>query len=337
VSGASGFEHFVAGDPLPAEFASLRGMPDAPDDPVAAGAECVLLREAGRAVARCTLHEARDLHGAPGRSGMVGHYEARAAAPGVALLEHAYAVLVGRGVARVLGPMNGSTWARYRLALPRASNEPRFEPDGFPGEPRNPPEYPAHFEAAGFSVAARYESRIEDDLAIEPADAAAVAERCRAKGIRLRSIDLDRFDSELDMLCALSLEAFRENLYYAPIDAPAFRRLYAPFRQRLVADLVLVAENATGPCGYQLSFPDPGSVREGRPTRVVVKTVAVAPAARGAGIGHHFLDVLRRRARALGYQHVLHALMYVDNVSMRISARQRSEIFRRYALYQRSP
>jgi GNAT superfamily N-acetyltransferase len=337
VSGASGIEHFVAGETLPAEFASLHGTPDAPDDPVAAGTECLLLRERGSVLARCTLHKASDLHGAPGRSGMVGHYEARAATPGVALLEHAYALLIGRGASRVLGPMNGSTWARYRFALPRASEEPRFEPDAFPGEPRNPPEYPAHFEAAGFVVAARYESRIETDLAIEPSDAAAVAERCRAKGIRLRPIDLDRFDAELDMLCAVSFAAFRDNLYYTPIDAPTFRGLYAPFRRKLVADLVLVAEDATGPCGYQLSYPDPGSMREGQPGRVVVKTVAVVPAARGAGIGHHFLDVLRRRARALGYRHVLHALMYVDNASMRISARQRSETFRRYALYQRSP
>ena len=337
MSAASGVERFVAGEVLPEEFASLRGIPDAPDDPVAAGAECLLLREAGRAVARCTVHVAGDLIGAPGRSGMVGHYEARAAAPGVALLEHACALLAGRSVARVLGPMNGSTWARYRFALPRAPGESRFEPDAFPGEPRNPPEYPAHFEAAGFGVAASYESRIEDDLAIEPADAAAVAERCRAKGIRLRPIDLDRFEAELDLLCAVSLEAFRENLYYAPIDAREFHRMYAPLRGKLVADLVLVAEDAGGPCGYLLTYPDPASARAGQPGRVVVKTVAVAPAARGAGIGHHLLDVLRRRARALGYTSVLHALMYVGNVSMRISARQRSEIFRRFALYQRQP
>jgi GNAT superfamily N-acetyltransferase len=326
-------ESFEAGQKLPEEFVQLRGIPDAPEEPIAPGTECLMSRAAGRVVARCTLHTADDLAGAAGRSGMVGHYEALDNAAGAALLSHASALLIGRGAARVLGPMNGNTWMRYRLALPRTEDERRFEPDLFPGEPRNPPEYPDHFEAAGFEVAARYESRIDVDLAADPADVEAVAEGCRSRGIRVRSIDLGRYDEELGMLHALSLEAFRENIYYSPIEAAEFHRMYAPLRERLVADLVLVAEDADGrPCGFQLTYPDPAS-----PTRVIVKTVAVSPAERGIGLGHHMLDVLRRRARALGCRSVIHALMFVGNRSMRMSARQRSEVFRRYALYQRVP
>ena len=134
-----GIERFRAGSTLPAEFAGLRRVSDAPEEPVAPGTECLILRSGVRAAARCTLHEANDLHGAPGRSGMVGHYEAREPAAGAALLRHACSLLIERGAARVLGPMNGSTWARYRLALPRTPEEDRFQPDGFPGEPRNPP------------------------------------------------------------------------------------------------------------------------------------------------------------------------------------------------------
>ena len=338
MSGRSVIEGFRAGPGIPEEFARLRGIPDMPEEPIEAGTECLLVRAAGHMVARCTVHEADDLQGAAGRSGMIGHYEADEPTAGAALLSHAHSLLVGRGAVRVLGPMNGNTWARYRLALPRSQEERRFEDDAFPGEPRNPPDYPDHFAAAGFEVAARYESRIEVDLGTDPADADDVAARCRTRGIRLRSLDLDRYEAELDMLHALSLEAFRENLYYTPIDARAFHRTYLPLRDRLVADLVLVAEDGAGePCGFQLSYPDPSSVKAGRPARVIVKTVAVSPAARGVGLGHHLLDVLRQRARALGCGSVIHAPMYVGNRSMRISARQRSEVFRRYALYQRFP
>jgi ribosomal protein S18 acetylase RimI-like enzyme len=333
VTNGSRIERFESGAAPPAEFAELRGIPGAPGEPVAPGTECLLLRVDGRAAARCSLHAADDLHGAPGRSGMVGHYEARDAAAGTDLLRHACALLFERGAARVLAPMNGSTWVRYRLALPRTSEEARFAPETFPGEPRNPDDYPAHFEAAGLGVVARYESRIEPDLAREPPDVAAVAARCRERGFRLRSIDLARWDAELDTLFALSLEAFAGNLFYAPIGALEFRSMYAPLRPRLDPDLVLVAEDAAGrPCGFQLSYADPAA-----PSRVVVKTTAVAPAARGAGLGHHMLDVLRERALARGFRSALHALMQVDNRSMRISSRQHSDVFRRYALYQALP
>jgi L-amino acid N-acyltransferase YncA len=114
--------------------------------------------------------------------------------------------------------------------------------------------------------------------------------------------------------------------------------MYVPLRERLVADLVLVAEDAAGrPCGYQLAYPDPGTLAAGGARRVILKTVAVAPAARGTGLGHHLLDVLRQRARALGYRSLIHALMHASNPSMRMSARQGSQVFRRYALYQRLP
>jgi GNAT superfamily N-acetyltransferase len=69
----------------------------------------------------------------------------------------------------------------------------------------------------------------------------------------------------------------------------------------------------------------------------VVKTVATAPGARGLGLGGHMLDLIRQRARALGGRGVIHALMHVDNFSMRMSARHRTRVFRRYALYQWTP
>ena len=48
-----------------------------------------------------------------GACGLVGHYEAEDAAAGVALLREAQQLLVRAGVSRVVGPVNGSTWARY--------------------------------------------------------------------------------------------------------------------------------------------------------------------------------------------------------------------------------
>ncbi|HEY2954850.1 MAG TPA: GNAT family N-acetyltransferase [Candidatus Eisenbacteria bacterium] len=335
---ALAIESFAPDDPRRSAFDGVRGLPDAAPEPVAAGATCMLASRGGRPLARCTLAVAHGLHGAPGASGLVGHYEALEREAGVALLEDARRSLAAQDVARVLAPMNGSTWARYRLALPSQAGDAEFEPAHFLAEPRNPFEYPEHFESAGFSIAARYESRLDDRPGAEAPDVRAVAERVAAAGFTVRPLDPARFDAELDALFDLSLETFADNLYYTPIGREAFRAMYEPFRGRLDPDFVLLAHDARGRlAAYQFAFPDPMSARGGRPTRIVVKTVATAPAARGQGLANHMLDRLRSLAHARGYAALIHALMHVSNFSMRMSGRHETRVFRRYALYQWTP
>jgi ribosomal protein S18 acetylase RimI-like enzyme len=332
------FNSFAPDDSRRAAFDAVRGLPDAAPEPVPREATCLLATRDGEPLARCTTLEAHDLHGAPGRSGLIGHYEASDTAAGVALLERARGWLGSSGVARVLGPMNGSTWARYRLALPSQPGDPKFNPPWFLGEPRNPVSYPDHFEAAGFGVAARYESRLDDAPGVMPKDAQELAARIASAGFRVRALDPSRFDEELRALFDVSLAAFADNLYYTPIGFEAFRAMYEPFRGRLDPGFVLMGHDARGALvAYQFAFPDPVSARDGTPTRLVVKTVATLPAARGHGLANHMLDMLRARAHAGGYAAVVHALMHVSNFSMKMSGRHESKIFRRYALYQWVP
>jgi len=330
-------ERIVAGETLPPEFESVRGLPELPVEPLAPGVPCLIARDGGHAVARLSLHLADDLHGAPGRSGLVGHYEAASREAGAALLAAARRDLVERGAVRVLGPMNGSTWARYRLALAAEPGDLESTPPFFTGEPRNPLDYPEHFAAAGFHVCARYESRIEA-LDADASDAGAVAARVAEAGFSFRPLDLARFEVELGSLFALSLESFADNLYYTPLAEPAFRSMYVPLRSRMDPELVLLAlDRERKPCGFLFAFADPLSVRDGHPERLIAKTVAVAPRARGHGIANAMLDRVRAAARARGMREVVHALMHVANFSMRMSGRQSSRVFRRYALWEWTP
>jgi len=291
-----------------------------------------------RPLACCSLTTAADLHGAPGVTGMIGHYEALGEEAGVAVLEHARDALAERGVARVLGPINGSTWARYRLALPSEPSDPGFDPPHFLGEPCNPFSYPEHFGAAGFDIVARYESRIDEAPGEEAADAPKLAARVHAGGLRVRPLDPGRFDEELGMLYTVSLEAFAENLYFTPLDSDSFRRMYQGIRPSIDPGLVLIAEDSCGaPVAFQFAFLDPLSRRDGRAPRAIVKTVATLPAARGRGLAGHMLDLLRQAASERGCGAVIHALMHVANFSMNMSARHRTRVFRRYALYQWRP
>lgn len=328
-------ERFAPGEAGTAGFSAVReriGYPT-PDDELPADAECLVAYDGGSPVARLAVEVAPELHGAPGPSGLVGWYEALDGEAGAALLVHAREALAERGAARVLGPMNGSTWKRYRLAL--APKPGGAEPAPFLTEPVNPPEYPSHFEAAGFSVAAEYESR----LAARPegwSDEA--ADGGPADGITVAPLDPARFDEALREIFELSLAAFSGNPYYTPIGFGAFAAAYRKVRPLLDPDLVRLARGADGRLlAFVFAFPDPLDRAPDRFPRVVLKTLATAPEARGLGLGGRLTGEVHRAAFARGAPAVIHALIHVGNASQRISGRHHGEPFRRYALYGWTP
>ena len=131
----------------------------------------------------------------------------------------------------------------------------------------------------------------------------------------------------------MSVAAFAGNLFYSPIGFGEFRARYLPLRPLLDPELVRLAEDADGRLlGFVFAFPDLLTMRDGRPTRAVLKTLATAPAARGLGLGTYLTDEIRRIAHEKGYASVIHALMQAENESIRIS-RHSARVFRRYVLY----
>lgn len=328
-------ERLAAGDPRMADFAAVReriGYPF-PDEELPPAAECLVAYAGGAPAARLAMEVAPELHGAPGPSGMVGWYEALDGEAGTALLGRATELLAGRGAVRVIGPMNGSPWKRYRLALPPGPGESAHPP--FLAEPVNPPEYPSHFLAAGFRVVSEYETRI----APRPAEWVPGAPEPEGSGrYRVAPVDLDRFEDELRGVFALSLEAFGDNRFYRPIGFDEFAAAYRRLRPLVDPELVRLARGADGRLlGFVFAFPDPFDRATGRPLRVVLKTLATSADARGMGIGGRLTGDVHRIAFDRGAPAVVHALMHVDNSSQRISGRFRGEPFRRYALYGWTP
>jgi L-amino acid N-acyltransferase YncA len=280
-------------------------------------------------VARLSAEITTAIPAGAGRTGVVGHYEALAPEAGIALLRRARDDQFAAGAACVLGPMNGSPWARYRLVIAGHDAEPPFA-----GEPWSPPGYAEQFEAAGFTVAARYESRIARLPARARPGAPALARRLAARGIAVRSLAGTCIEAggplpeELGDLYDLSAAAFAGSPYYRPIDWESFRALYAPLRPALDPDLVLLARDGEGRLiGFLFAMPSfPGS------GRLVLKTLAVGAQARRLGLGAHLADLLHARAKEKGYMAVIHALMHEANPSLKLSRRYGSERFREYAL-----
>jgi ribosomal protein S18 acetylase RimI-like enzyme len=296
-----------------------------PDEPISDGTMTAVAFRGSRPVARLSFAVREGLQGAPGRSGLIGHYAATDREAGVRLLDSVMSRAVHHDLKRILGPMNGSTWARYRLAMSPAPEAPPFL-----GEPLNPAAYVEHFTTAGFAPVAHYVSTVGPLAAKEPDRAGERAARMAEKRVVISPIRLTDFDAELRLLHAFSQRAFAGNPYFTPIDADAFVAMYTPLERILDPSLVLLARAPDGTlAGYLLAYPDPMG-----PGRLVIKTLAVDPAWRSFGLGTHLTNLVRRSAYERGHRQVIHALMHIANESTRM-ATDGMQLFRRYALFGR--
>jgi len=280
-------------------------------------------------VARASLWWSRAPAMSGERPGIVGYFAAVDEAAAKELLEAACNELKHRGCSICVGPMDGNTWRRYRLVTERGS-EPTFflEPD-------NPDEWPGFFEAANFAPLATYFSAMNSDLTVEDPRVARATERLETDGVGLRPLQSEDFVEELRRIYTVSRTAFQENFLYSPIEEAEFLAQYEPIRAHVVPELVILAEQAGEPVGFVFSIPDLAQAKRGeRVDTVILKTVAVMPGRRCAGLGNVLVSRCQQAARTLGFRRVIHALMHESNNSLNLSARY-AKSFRRYILYAR--
>ncbi|RFA25575.1 hypothetical protein CAI21_18795 [Alkalilimnicola ehrlichii] len=256
------------------------------------------------------------------RPGVIGHYGAADAESGRTLLEHVCNALADQGCTVAIGPMDGNTWRSFRFVSERGDETPFFM------EPWHPPEWPRHWQAAGFDTLARYRSGLNPDLTHADPHLPALDAKLTAAGYRLRTLRLDDFDTELGRIHRLSLSSFRDNFLYDAMPAEDFLALYRPLRARINPELVLLAERDDELCGFVFALPD---LLRSQQDTVIVKTLAVHPEQGGNGLGGWLTAKVQQRAGELGYRRAVHALMVDANRSRRISERY-GEPMRRYVL-----
>jgi GNAT superfamily N-acetyltransferase len=277
---------------------------------------------AGDGSARCGLWYRQAPHLPGHRVGVVGHYYALTEEAGVAVLREGCARLADAGCTLAVGPMDGTTWERYRLITERGDEPPFFL------EPDNPEDWPAHFLAAGFSPFARYCSAVCEDLSGE-------VPPLRDPAITIRTVNLSNFTDELRRLHRLSLLAFAGNLLYAPISEAGFLAMYEPARAFVRPELVLLAEKGDELVGFMFAVPDLLQKARGREIdTAIVKTMATHPAHAGRGLGSHLMARAHAACREAGHRRVIHALFHEENLSGRIS-RHTARVFRSYTLFAR--
>lgn len=324
------FTQLSAGDPDPAAVADQGVTPvalelrtrHAPD-------RHIVMRRGSSLAGRCSCWwtEAPRLLGE--RYGLVGHYAAADHAAGTTLLEYACDVLASAGCTVAVGPMDGSTWRRYRLITERGEAPPFFL------EPDNPDDWPRHWTDTGFAPLATYTSAVNEDLDTEDPRSDATRERLAASGITLRQFDPDRSEDELRRIFELSLVAFSRNFLYTPIGEAEFMAENRAALPVVRPELVLLAEKDDGLAGFMFALPDMLQARRGEAIdAVILKTMAVHPDVAGRGLGGLLMEEVQRAARSLGFRRAIHALMHEGNRSAALSARYARTI-RRYTLYSR--
>lgn len=311
-------------------FCSLKGLSELSPATVRQHAPDLLLmlQDQGRLLGRASLwwKQVPD-HGAD-RLGLIGHYAVQDSRTAAAILAESCRILAAHGCSLAVGPMDGSTWRRYRLLTGRGEEPPFFL------EPDNPDDWPALFETAGFHTLARYYSSINEDNA-RCKDRSALMVRLEQAGYHMRPLASDDIDADLDRLWQLSSEAFKDNFLYTAITRAEFLELYKPLLGRMRPELVLIMEWHGTPIAFCLALPNLLQAQRGQPVdTIIVKSLAVQQSHRGKGLPAVLLAQINRTARGLGMHRTIHALMHEDNPS-RLLDRAVMRDFRCYSLYAR--
>jgi hypothetical protein len=224
-----------------------------------------------------------------------------------------------RGARWVLAPLDGDSWHTYRLAV--EGNDRAF----FAMEPPAHPILKAALLDAGFVPRLHYFSA-EVRLAEGP------VARLAKISLSMRPFNLGDAEAELERMYRIASSAFLSAPLFKPIEFEDFALLYRPALTRLVPELVLFAEDDGGQAvGFLFGFPD-WAEGVSSPRSAILKTYATLK----PGAGALLADTFHERARRLGFETVIHALMHEDNRSLRQSQQLGGVPFRRYALFARS-
>jgi predicted N-acetyltransferase YhbS len=260
------------------------------------------------------------------RIGAIGGFAAADADAARLLLDRAGDGLRAAGCRVAVGPLNGNTWRRHRFVIESDGRGP------FLLEPRNPAAYPGWWQQAGFTELSSYSSSLIR-LDGKPTVTANLKARLDRTGVTIRRLDAARHDDELRTIHAISLRSFTANFLYTPLEEAAFLEAYGKLRGRVDPDLVRIAERDGAACGFVFAMRDLEAEARGEVPALVVKTLAVDPASRCAGLGSWLVDEVHRSGWEMGYADAIHALEHETNTSRKITGRHHGAIFRKYALF----
>lgn len=289
------------------------------------------------------------------RAGAFGFFEA-IDDPGVAaaLLGAAEAYVRDQGMTVIRGPLNFSTNQECGLLV-----------DGFDEPPMvmmtyNPPGYPALITGQGYTKAIdlyAYIGELDERWHNAPPKVFSVAQKAAQKhGIRIRKVDMRRFNQELGLVKQVYNRAWLENWGFVPMTDHEINHLAVSLKPVLDPNLIFVAETSEGrPIGLSLSLPDLHQAlkwsggghmfplglakffwHKRRVDQIRLMIIGVVEEYRGRGIDAVFYVETARAALARGYQRIEGSWILETNTMMnRIIERLGGRRYKTYRIYEK--
>lgn len=189
------------------------------------------------------------------RVGFIGHFESQNSKATLKLLEEACQLLKHQGCTLAIGPLDGTTWRRYRFVTESPLSAPPFFL-----EPTNPAAYPHQWLSSGFTSLTQYTSALQPSLEPHPEIDKRMEKlvnlRLAKTGICFRLLDVNKLEQELETIFGISLKSFASNFLYSPIAKAEFMGSYQKILPFALPELVLFAELDGQAVGYVFGLPD---------------------------------------------------------------------------------
>ena len=221
-----------------------------------ADVQCFLATRAGEAVGTIAATVDHNYQREDPGAGFFGFFEfIDDEAVSKALFDAAAAWLRGRGMERALGPFSFNSNHEFALLVDG------FDSDPLVANPHNGRWYERHYLALGLEPRMDWYAYWFDRKDIDPR-VIRVANRIlsRHPEVKIRNLDLSRFDREIEVLHSIYDDAWEHNWGHVKMERAEFEHLAKGFKSFLDPKLCFIVEVGGEAVGLAINFPDMNQV-----------------------------------------------------------------------------
>lgn len=188
-------------------------------------------------------------------TGNWGALEAEDEAIARLLIDTAESWLREQGMTRVIAPMNLSVWEEPGLLVKGEDHSPMVLMG------HQPAKFQPWIESAGYSVAkVLYTYELDITQNFPPLIERIVSSGEKNARIRIREVDLKRFDEEAALIVDILNEAWSDNWGFVPFTASEIAHTAKHLKPLVHPDLIRIAEVEGVPVAFMMTLPDANEI-----------------------------------------------------------------------------